>query len=202
MEAARLAPPLSPTHVSAHAHMRTCAWTHAHRHAQPPSALSYLPQHALRRPRQPSSSLFKKPHGTELSAPHRLGLSFPRAAFSSCCFWSLTSPGRTRGQAPACALSLVHLPGHLVGEAEQLRGSCSPAEDSGPSHCDPDTFWHRSLHLPYADLAEHPGHFGLVGQLVTVFQIRASSKTCHACPRQSRGPASIRAPSPAHSVCL
>lgn len=43
--------------------------------------------------------------------------------------------------------------------------------------------------LPFADLAEHPGHLGLEGQLVTVFQMRASSNTLPCVPETGQRPA-------------
>ena len=64
---------------------RECTRSHAHMFADARSqthtasrALSLLLQHALRWPRQPRSSLVKKPQNTELSVPHRLG---PRLHF-------------------------------------------------------------------------------------------------------------------------
>ena len=72
----------------------------------------------------------------ELSLPHHSVLSFFQLAFFSCCFRSLISPDKIpRGQAAVWSLFLAYLPGHLVGETEQLGGPSFPARSSGAFVC-------------------------------------------------------------------
>lgn len=79
------------------------------------------------------------------------------------------------------SLFLAYLPGHLVGEAAQFRAYASQLRMRGLCILIKMQTGTVSA-LPFADLAEHPGHLGSEGQLVTVFQMRASSKTLPCLP--------------------
>lgn len=75
------------------------------------------------------------------------------------------------------ALSVAYLPGHLVGETEQLRAPASQPGVLGPLYLDQDANWQQPLPLLFADVAEHRGHLdGLKGHLVAVLRIKAGSE--------------------------
>lgn len=127
-------------------------------------------------PHQPGSSLLNKPAALSCLARH-LALGVLQLAFF-CCSQSLISPDEIpQGQAAVWTLFLAYLPGHLVGEREQLGAPASQPGVLGPLYLDQDANWQQPLPLPFADVAEHRGHLdGLEGHLVAVLRMKPGSE--------------------------
>lgn len=88
-------------------------------------------------------------------------------------------------------LFLAYLPGHLVGEREQLRAPAPQSGVLGPLYLDQDANWQQRLPLPFADGAEHRGHLdGLEGHLVTALRVRAGSESL-LCVSQAKAEAQL-----------
>ena len=72
-----------------------------------------------------------------------------------CCSQSLISPDEIpQGQAAVWTLFLAYLPGHLVGEREQLGAPASQPGVLGPLYLDQDANWQQPLPLPFAPVRD------------------------------------------------